>query len=69
MITMNECTRQNTLCCDCDDDVCIFAGEKWADCPKYYCDNPGGLDNCDNCDFIDNFIEEMREAYRRENKK
>lgn len=60
--TLSECTRKN-LCCDCDNARCTRIGDKGADCPKWICDNPNGLDNCDNCDFIDNFIEEMRKEY------
>ena len=60
--TLTECTRQNT-CFDCDNDQCGHHGSKEADCPKYHCDNPNGLSNCDHCEFIDGFIKEMRLFY------
>ena len=62
MITLRECTRQTT-CYDCDSKICNGAGDKGADCPKYHCDNPLGIGNCDECRFIDVFIEKMRKQY------
>ena len=62
MLTLNECTRPTT-CYDCDNQECISHGDKGADCPKYHCDNPKGLDNCDECEFIDGFIGVMRRQY------
>ena len=62
-INMTECTRQNT-CFDCDNQQCAGHGDKGADCPKYHCDNPNGLDNCEDCEFVDEFIEEMRKEYK-----
>ena len=60
MITISECTRQNT-CYDCDNESCWHHGKKEADCPKYHCDR--GMD-CEHCSFIDGFMEEMREEYK-----
>ena len=64
MTTMAECTRQNT-CYDCDNQQCAGHGDKGADCPKYHCDNPNGLQNCEECECIDGFIEGMRKAYEK----
>ena len=63
-ITMSECTRKNT-CYDCDNKSCLHQGDKGADCPKYKCDNPNGVQNCENCEFIDDFIKEMRDEYEK----
>lgn len=65
MATIHDCTRKNT-CYDCDNQECIGHGDKGADCPKYHCDNPNGLQNCENCWFIDMFIKELRKAYEYE---
>lgn len=65
MIEMSECTRKNT-CYDCDKGSCLHHGDKGADCPKYKCGNPNGVQNCDECDFINDFIEEMRDEYEYE---
>ena len=64
-IAINNCSR-NTLCVDCDNTNCVFQGEKRSDCPKWRCDRPdyANLD-CDNCAFIDRFIEDMREMYNK----
>lgn len=62
-MTIEECTRQNT-CYDCDNDKCVFAGKKEADCPKYRCDRPVIFQDCDKCGFVDKFIEDMREIYK-----
>ena len=61
-VKLSLCTRQNT-CFDCDNTECFGHGGKGADCPKLRCDNPGG--DCDDCEFINNFIDEMREEYGR----
>jgi hypothetical protein len=61
-MTLHECNRNN-LCVDCDDERCWRRGDKGADCPKYTCDNPNGMMECENCCFIDEFILEMRKAY------
>lgn len=58
-ISMSECTLQN-ICRDCDDKRCLLHGEKKADCPKHKCDN---LD-CENCDFLNEYIKEMRDYYK-----
>lgn len=58
---INECKRNN-LCVDCDNTRCHFHGKKEADCPKWKCDRPGGRD-CEHCEFIDDFIEQMREKH------
>ena len=63
MLTLTECTRQNT-CFDCDNQECIFVGKKESDCPKYRCDRPDeSFRDCEHCGFIDGFIEEMRRQY------
>ena len=63
--TMNECTRKTT-CYDCDNENCLFHGKKEADCPKYCCDRPDGHQyDCDHCDFVDRYIEDMRREYGR----
>ena len=61
MITISECTRQNT-CYDCDDEKCWHHGKKEADCPKYGCDNDM---DCEHCEFINGFIEEERKMYEK----
>ena len=65
-IAINNCSR-NTPCIDCDNTNCVFQGKKESDCPKWRCDRPdyANLD-CDNCAFIDRFIEDMREMYNPE---
>ena len=61
--TMNECTRKTT-CYDCDNENCLFHGKKEADCPKYCCDRSDGHQyDCDHCDFVDRYIEDMRRLY------
>ena len=65
MFTLTECKRRNTTCHDCDDESCSLAGEKKSDCPKYHCDNPNGVGDCDHCTFIDDYIEYMRQSYKR----
>lgn len=59
MIKITDCTRKTT-CYDCDNEQCIYYGDLTADCPKWVCDN--NLD-CENCEFIDWFIEEERRRY------
>ena len=62
MVEIKECKRKNT-CYDCDNERCWHHGKKEADCPKYHCDRQGdGFLNCDNCGFIDRFIEAIRRA-------
>jgi len=61
-VTLKVCTRQNA-CYDCENERCILAGYKKSDCPKYRCDNPNGVDDCDHCAFIDEFIEMERKSY------
>ena len=63
-VSISECTRKTT-CYDCGNEKCWHHGQKESDCPKYRCDNKVLLD-CDNCGFIDEFIEEMREFYKIE---
>lgn len=59
-----EC-KKNVPCVDCDNTRCWFRGKKESDCPKYRCDNEKSHD-CDNCEFIDRFIADMRgENYER----
>ena len=52
---IDVCERRNT-CYDCSNEKCWRHGDKGADCPKYRCDNQNGYD-CDNCEFIDEYIE------------
>lgn len=59
MLKFKECRRQNT-CLDCTDEKCIFVGSKEAECPKWQCNNNH---DCDNCSFIDEYIEEERKYY------
>ena len=60
-VTLTDCTRPTT-CYDCTNESCWHHGKKEADCPKYHCDN-AVLDDCENCSFIDAFIEDMRQVY------
>lgn len=60
MLTMSECTRKNT-CYDCDNEACWFHGQKEADCPKYGCN-----EDCEKCEFINDWIEEERREYFHE---
>ena len=57
---ISECTK-NIPCVDCDNTKCWFQGKKESDCPKYYCDNEKSHD-CDHCEFIDRFINDMRKG-------
>lgn len=67
-LKIDECTRQN-LCVDCDDESCIRHGDPEQDCPKYHCDMPEPLKHdCENCNFLKRYQEEMRKVYRKENK-
>ena len=63
MLKMSECTRKTT-CYDCDNADCWFHGSKGADCPKYVCDN--STFDCEECEFINDFIEEERKEYSHE---
>ena len=63
MLKMSECTRKTT-CYDCGNTTCYFNGKKESDCPKYGCDNGKPYD-CEDCNFIDKFIEEERKEYGR----
>lgn len=66
MLTLRECTRQNT-CFDCDNQECIFVGKKESDCPKYKCDRPDeSFRDCEHCNFIEMFIMSERERYKNE---
>ena len=58
---ISECHRKN-LCVDCDNEKCWHCGHIEADCPKYHCDNVRKND-CDHCDFIKEFIRNMRAEY------
>ena len=60
MVRITDCTRQTT-CYDCNNEECVFHGDRQADCPKYVCDRD--LD-CENCEFIRWFIEEERRRYK-----
>ena len=51
------------FCYSCDEISCGHHGQKIADCPKYHCDNPNGFEDCDHCEFINDYIEqELRKA-------
>lgn len=64
MLKMYECTRKTT-CYDCDNEDCFWSKKKIADCPKMECDNDDKY-ACNNCKFIDEFIEEERNRYKNE---
>lgn len=65
---ITECTRQN-LCVDCDDETCWHHGKLISDCPKYICDRPKSRkEECETCEFLKKYQEEMRKVYRKENK-
>jgi hypothetical protein len=62
-MTISECTR-NIPCIDCDNTACFHQGKKESDCPKYRCDRQGdGFMECDRCEFIDRFIEDIRRTH------
>ena len=64
-MTLTECTRKNT-CYDCDNEKCWHRGKKEYDCPKYHCDRPAKfLYDCEHCEFVDKFINVMREFYKK----
>lgn len=67
MSELKECKRDN-LCVDCDNKDCHHAGDAMADCPKYNCDNPGGMHKCDACEFLKEFQSTMRRQYLAEKK-
>lgn len=60
-ITVDICNRNN-LCVDCDNKECWHCGDKIADCPRYpqYCAREKIADSCDDCTWIDKYIEEIR---------
>lgn len=60
--TMKKCERNN-LCVDCDDTECQLAGEAYADCPKWRCDDPIG--DCDTCEFMKAYQAGMRAEYQK----
>ena len=64
MFTLNRCTRPN-LCIDCDDPDCRHAKDPGADCPKYTCDS----EDCDRCEFIKEFQEDMRKEFKQNDSK
>lgn len=59
MLQIDECEREN-LCVDCNNNECLHAGQIIADCPKYHCDNPKGIHECEKCDFIKEYQNAMR---------
>ena len=64
MLTIDECTRNN-LCVDCDDKDCLHVGKIRSDCPKYHCDREDSLyEQCDTCEFIKKYQEDMRKYYK-----
>ena len=65
-IEIQEC-KKSIPCVDCKDTSCILHGKKESDCPKYHCDRPDSLKfECNNCAFIDKYIEDMRKQSRSE---
>jgi len=62
-MTLKNCVRKTT-CYDCKNIKCYHHGKKMADCPKYRCDRPPEVAyNCDNCEFINQYINGMRKEY------
>ena len=58
MLIISECTR-DIPCIDCDESKCLLKGKKESSCPKWKCDHPGT--DCETeCEFIDQYIAEMR---------
>ena len=64
MFNIGLCEMKNT-CYDCNSDRCALRGKKESDCPKYRCDNPVP-DDCDNCSFINMYIDMERKRYKEE---
>jgi len=64
-VSFSICNKRNT-CFDCDNTKCWHCGDKGADCPKWTCDNPKGIDNCDDCEFIDQYIEDERKMWKEQ---
>lgn len=60
--TFNKCNRDNP-CYICDNTSCLHAGDKGADCPKWSCDNPNGYNNCGNCQFLEEYLDEESQRY------
>lgn len=62
---MRKCTKK-IPCVDCNQTLCWFQGRKESNCPKWKCDREGEehLD-CDHCEFIDNYIEQMRQEAKK----
>lgn len=59
---IQECTR-DCLCVDCTNDNCWHHGDKVADCPRWgECSlkREGTVKDCDECYWIDSYIERMR---------
>lgn len=56
--------NQSVLCVDCQDPKCAFGGKAIFDCPKYDCDNDE-LYKCEQCDFMKEYQEKMRNAYKK----
>lgn len=61
MAEIKTCNRNN-MCYECDNEKCWHSGKKYADCPKYDCDNPNGLFDCDHCAFFDEFEAMVHDA-------
>lgn len=62
MVELRECTR-DCFCKDCDDEECLKAGKREADCPRYSCvfksDTAEFLD-CENCLWLKGYYADMR---------
>lgn len=54
--------KRNNLCVDCDDNKCWHCGDKVSDCPRYpqTCKIRQQIDSCDECTWIDSYIEKVR---------
>lgn len=65
MVEISKCTR-DTLCVDCDDLDCWNAGSIEADCPKWKCDSDV---DCECCDFMKRYQEDMRKYYKPKGEK
>lgn len=59
MVNLSVCNRDN-LCIDCDDEFCYHAGSAEPDCPIFIADVTCGDTDCNHCEFIREFQEEMR---------
>lgn len=59
---IRECYRDN-FCCDCDNTACGHCGDIGADCPRWTCIYPTNseqYEDCSNCQWIKDWMEEMK---------